>query len=80
MKFGKSAKLHKKPESLVVGEVCDGNEIDDFSLLTPFSPKMEIEIFIAKYRQMTPQSTRNRMWIIFMILTGNNNEENLRNQ
>ena len=25
--------------------------------------------FIAKYRQMTPRSTRKRMYIIFMILT-----------
>ena len=26
-----------------------------------FSPQMDIEIFIAKYRQVTPQTTRNRM-------------------
>ena len=39
---------------------------------------MDIEIFIAKYRQLTPQSTRNRMEIIFMILKINNNEIKLR--
>ena len=34
---------------------------------------MYIAICIAKYWQMTLQSTRNRMEIIFMILTINNN-------
>ena len=61
-------------ENNSIGKFRGENEIHErFFPFDPFSPRMEVEIFIAEYRQMTPQSTRNRMWIIFMILTGNNN-------
>ena len=33
-----------------------------FFPLDPFSSLMDIEIFIGKYRQMTPQSTRNHFY------------------
>ena len=45
-----------------------------FHRLFPF---MDIEIFIAKYRQMTRCSTRNHMQIIFIILSINFNELNI---
>ena len=38
------------------------NEIHElFFSFNPFLLLMKIEIFIAKYRQLTPKSTRNRM-------------------
>ena len=40
---------------------CENKFMNFFFPFDPFFPKMGIEILIAKYRQMTPQSTRNRM-------------------
>ena len=49
-------------ENYIVGKFRGEYEIHDlFFPFGPFFPKMGIEILIAKYRQMTPQSTRNRM-------------------
>ena len=49
-------------ETNSVGQLRCENEIHElFFPFDPFFPEMRIEILIAKYRQMTPQSTRNRM-------------------
>ena len=67
-------------ENRSIGKFRGENEIHE--LFFPFDPPFPLNgdgDFFAEYRQMTPQSTRNRMRIIFLILTGNNNEEKLRN-
>ena len=50
-------------ENNSVGQFRCETEIHEFFFtFDPFFPLMGIEILIAKYRQMTPQSTRNRMY------------------
>ena len=61
-KFKNLLEVLKWHKNNSVGQFRCENEIHElFSLLTPFSPVMEIEIFIVIYRQMAPQSTRNRI-------------------
>ena len=67
-------------ENKSVGQLRGENEIYElFTYFDPLSSYIDIWIFIAKYSQMTPQSTRNRTEIIFVILTVNYNEIKLRN-
>ena len=61
-KFQNLLEVLKWHENNSAGEFRGENQIHE--LFSPFdllSPQMDIEIFISKYRQMTPQSTRNRM-------------------
>ena len=58
-KFQNRLEVLKWHETNSVGQLRCENEIH--LLFLPFFPKMGIEILIAKYRQMTPQSTPNRM-------------------
>ena len=60
--FQNRLEVLKWHENNSVGQFRCENEIHElFFPFDPFFPKMGIEILIAKYRQMTPQSTRNRM-------------------
>ena len=67
-------------EDSSVGPFRGENEIHGlFPHFDPLSPHIDIWIFIAKYRQITSQSTLHRMWIIFMILTLYYNDIKWRN-
>ena len=61
-KFQNRLEVLKWHENNSLGQFRCENEFHElFFPFDPFFPLMGTEILITKYRQMTPQSTRNRM-------------------